>query len=104
MALACIVLHNLHNSLEDTNSGSWDWDLFFDESTKKRPREELRQLLKKRSSDKVRDTSREAIKVRDSFKAKFWGEKQGNGVNQLNITDRYRATREKLQKTIQLLR
>ena len=36
MALACIVLHNLCIDLEDTNLGSWDWDLIFDESTKKK--------------------------------------------------------------------
>ena len=36
MALACIVLHHLCVDLEDTNLRSWDWDLIFDESTKKK--------------------------------------------------------------------
>ena len=36
MALACIALHNLCIDLEDTNLGSWDWDLIFDDSTKKK--------------------------------------------------------------------
>ena len=38
MALACIVLHNLCIHLEDNNLGSWDWDLIFDENTKKKRR------------------------------------------------------------------
>ena len=47
MSLACIALHSLCVDLEDTDMGSWDWDLIFDKSIKKRrPREEVRELLR----------------------------------------------------------
>ena len=46
-----------------------------------RKREEVRELLKMRNFDKLRDTLREAMKIRECFKDKFWREKQGHGVN-----------------------
>ena len=80
MSLACIVLHNL--CIDVSDQGRLAWDVTYDPVTnKKRPREVIQDMLHMTRCKKVADNSRNAAIIRDCLKNKFWGEKQGKGVN-----------------------
>ena len=80
LTLACIVLHTL--CIDHRDTALRQWDLSKDPvSNKRRPREEVRELLMMRNCQRVSDTNHQAFRVREALKRKFWLEKQGHGVN-----------------------
>ena len=78
MTLACIVLHNICIELEDTIPNCWDETV--DQMGRKRPQDEVRELLIMTNSPQSRDNNFEAGKIRDTLKQKFFLEKLGEGV------------------------
>jgi len=50
-------------------------------SNKRRPKEDVRNLLCKRNCRGVADSNSSASKIREALKRKFWLEKEGHGVN-----------------------
>ena len=78
--LACIVLHNICIDRGDTSLRQWD--LSKDPQTnKRRPREEVRDLICMRNCRRIADPNSQACRIREALKQKFWLEKQGHGVN-----------------------
>ena len=73
MSLACIILHNLCIDLED--KGLRAWNLAFDETQKRRPRDVVRDLLHMASCRTFSGSSQKARQVRDHLRNKFWDEK-----------------------------
>ena len=79
ITLACVVLHNI--CIDKGDSAPRTWDLSRDPvSNKRRPKDEVRRLLRMRSCRRVADTNQNAIKIREALKMKFWHEKQGHGI------------------------
>ena len=75
VALACVVLHNICLTRKDTCPKKLD--LSIDPNTsEKRDRETVRELLQMRASQKVNDTSTEALKIRNALAEKLWLEKE----------------------------
>ena len=79
MSLACIVLHNICIDLNDRGTPAWDLSIN-NETQRKRPREEVRDLLHMTRCRCIPDSSKSAVKIRDCLKKKFWDEKLGKGV------------------------
>ena len=71
-ALACVCLHNLCIGLDDTVHKCWNIS-----NDEHKTREEIREMLNMRNCHKVKDTSKQASKIRDILKTKFWNEKTG---------------------------
>lgn len=80
MSLACVVLHNICIDLDDNMNKTWDAG-YDPKTNKRRPADEVREILQMTKCKKVPDTCTNAIKIRDCLKSKFWQEKQGHGVN-----------------------
>ena len=79
ITLACVVLHNI--CIDKGDSAPRTWDLSRDPvSNKRRPKDEVRRILRMRSCRRVADTNQNAIKIREALKMKFWHEKQGHGI------------------------
>lgn len=75
VTLACMVLHNI--CIERGDSISRKLDLSVDPTTQeKRDREEIRKLLQMTDCRSSKDTSDEAVKVRDVLCEKLWVEKE----------------------------
>ena len=75
VTLACMVLHNI--CIERGDSISRKLDLSVDPTTQeKRDREEIRKLLQMTDRRSSKDTSDEAVKVRDVLCEKLWVEKE----------------------------
>ena len=75
VTLACMVLHNI--CIERGDSIARKLDLLVDPSTQeKRDREEIRKLLQMTDCRSSKDTSAEAVKVRDALCEKLWVEKE----------------------------
>ena len=72
--LACVVLHNLCIRCQDV--APRQWDLTKDPSSnKRRDQSEVRELLLMRNCRTVADNNRNATKIRETLKDKFWREK-----------------------------
>ncbi|XP_065070679.1 uncharacterized protein LOC135695493 [Rhopilema esculentum] len=72
--LACVVLHNLCIRCQDV--APRQWDLTKDPSSnKRRDQSEVRKLLLMRNCRTVTDNNRNATKIRETLKDKFWREK-----------------------------
>ena len=78
MTLACIVLHNICTELDDAALNCWDETV--DQTGKKRPQNEVRDLLIMTNSPQSPDNNYEAGKIREALKRKFFSEKLGHGV------------------------
>ena len=77
--LACVVLRNI--CIDKGDSAPRQWELSRDPvSNKRRPKDEVRRLLRMRSGRRVADTNQNAIKIREALKMKFWHEKQGQSI------------------------
>ena len=77
--LACMVLHNICLTQKDTIPKKLD--LSVDPSTnEKRDRETVRELLQMKACRKVKDTSKEAGKIRSALVEKLWLEKETGEV------------------------
>ena len=72
--LACLVLHNV--CIDRGDAISKKLDLSIDPNTQqRRPREEVRKLLQMTACSTVKDTSKEAQRVRNALYKKLWLEK-----------------------------
>ena len=79
VTLTCMVLHNI--CIERGDSIARKLDLSVDPSTQeKRDREEIRKLLQMTDCRSSKDTSDEAVKVRDALWEKLWVEKETGKV------------------------
>lgn len=79
--LACVVLHNVRISQGDTISKKLD--LTIDPQTQGwRNRNQIRELLQMRECKKVKSTSVQAQRVRDSLCEKMWNEKISGKIKQ----------------------
>ena len=77
---ACIVLHNI--CISRGESLSRKLDLTIDpNSNEMRDRATIRRLLNMTECERIPDTNREAIRIRNSLAEKLWLEKQGHGVS-----------------------
>ena len=77
--LACMVLHNICLTQKDTIPQKLD--LSVDPSTnEKRDRATVRELLQMMACRKVKDTSKEAGKIRSALVEKLWLEKETGEV------------------------
>lgn len=79
VTLTCMVLRNI--CIERGDSIARKLDLSVDPSTQeKRDREEIRKLLQMTDCRSSKDTSDEAVKVRDALSEKLWVEKETGKV------------------------
>ena len=77
--LACMVLHNICILRKDTIPKKLD--LSIDPSTsQRRDREVVRELLQMRACQKMKDTSKEAGKIRDALVEKLWSERETGDI------------------------
>ena len=75
ITLACVVLHNVCIAKRDVTLRQWD--MRYDPVTnKRRSTEEVQRLLQMRSCQRIRDTNRKAVMIREALKNKFYREKQ----------------------------
>lgn len=80
MSLACVVLHNICIDMDDKINKNWDAG-YDPKTNKRRPQDQVKDLLHMTKCRKVPDTCKSATKIRDCLKNKFWKEKQGCGVD-----------------------
>lgn len=74
-----MILHNIYIARNDTILKKPDLSL--DPNTsEKRDRETVRELLKMRACRKVKDSSKETSKIRDTLLQKLWLEKETGKV------------------------
>ena len=77
MTLACVVLYNL--CIERGDVSLRHWDMTQDpETNERRPSEGVRDLLHMTSNAHVCDSNKQAGKIREALKKKFFKEKQNN--------------------------
>ena len=70
ITLACIVLHNVCIAKGDATLRQWD--MRYDPATnKRRSTEEVQQLLQMRSCQRIYDTNRKAVMIREALKTNF---------------------------------
>ena len=75
VTLACIVLHNLCILLGDTSPRHWDINVD-PETNKMRPRNIVRELLQMRKCRPTKDSSKEAVKIRNCLQDIFANERE----------------------------
>ena len=75
VTLACIVLHNLCISLGDTAPRHWDINVD-PETNRMRPRNIVRELLQMRKCRPTKDSSKEAVKIRNYLQDLFANERE----------------------------
>ena len=70
ITLACVVLHNVCIAKGDVTLRQWD--MRYDPATnKRRSTEEVQQLLQMRSCQRIFDTNRKAVMIREALKTDF---------------------------------
>ena len=86
MSLACVVLHNICIDLNDNIKKHWDAG-YDPKTNKRRPQDQVRDLLHMTKCKRVPDTCKNAAKIRDCLKDKFWKENKDMVLIRLKIDD-----------------